>query len=181
MAASSTGGWAVLMLFLIPIGGGIPPGVLLAKARGLPWPETAFLYFVSDVILALVFEPLLLLALAAGRGNPRLTRAAEAMRLSLERVAALYGNSGGPFTLILIAFGADPMTGRVAASAAGHGFVSGWALAIAGDMLYFAVIMAATLWLKSLIGSGVAAALIVLAAMVVVPLLIRRWRERGAV
>ena len=34
--------WPVLTLFLVPAGGGIPPGVLLAKSRGIPWPETAF-------------------------------------------------------------------------------------------------------------------------------------------
>ena len=28
----------VLMLFLIPIGGGIPAGVLLARDHGLAWP-----------------------------------------------------------------------------------------------------------------------------------------------
>ena len=43
----------VLMLFLIPIGGGIPAGVLLAQTKGLAWPVTAGLYLVSDVMLAL--------------------------------------------------------------------------------------------------------------------------------
>ena len=49
----------VLMLFLLPIGGGIPAGVLLARVHGLPWPVTAGLYLVSDVILALALEPIL--------------------------------------------------------------------------------------------------------------------------
>jgi hypothetical protein len=168
----------VLALFLIPIGGGIPPGVLLAQARGLPWPETAALYFVSDVILALIFEPFLLLAAEAGRGRPRLARFAEAMRASVRRMAALYGGAGGPFALFLVAFGVDPMTGRTAAKLAGHGFFSGWTIAIAGDMLYFAVIMASTLWLRSVLGSGTVAALVVLAAMIVVPLLVARLRRR---
>jgi len=52
-------------------------------------------------------------------------------------VAHFSGTGAGPFALVMIAFGVDPMTGRATALAAGHGFVTGWALAIAGDMLYF--------------------------------------------
>ena len=33
----------VLTLFLIPIGGGIPAGVILAKSRGIEWPVTTLL------------------------------------------------------------------------------------------------------------------------------------------
>ena len=35
---------SVFMLFLLPVGGGIPAGVLLARANGLSWPVTAGLY-----------------------------------------------------------------------------------------------------------------------------------------
>jgi hypothetical protein len=41
------------------------------------------------------------------------------------------------------------MTGRAAAKAAGHGFLPGWAIAITGDMIYFVVLMASTLWLQA--------------------------------
>lgn len=44
---------------LIPIGGGIPAGVLLGKTHHLAVGIVSFLYLVSDVILALVFEPLM--------------------------------------------------------------------------------------------------------------------------
>jgi len=44
------------MLFLIPVGGGIPAGVLLARDKGLAWPVTAGLYLISDILLALAFE-----------------------------------------------------------------------------------------------------------------------------
>jgi hypothetical protein len=49
----------LFMLFLLPVGGGIPAGVLLARAIGLSWHVTAGLYFVSDVVLAVAFEPVL--------------------------------------------------------------------------------------------------------------------------
>jgi len=70
----------VLMLFLLPVGGGIPAGVLLAHAKGLAWPMTTGLYFVSDVILALAFEPVLRLLVAWGRKVPALARVTAAMK-----------------------------------------------------------------------------------------------------
>jgi len=39
---------SVLKLFIIPVGGGIPAGVLLAHAKGLAWPLTTILYLVSE-------------------------------------------------------------------------------------------------------------------------------------
>ena len=65
---------SVLLLFLIPLGFGIPGGVLLAHRAGIGWPLMSFLYFVSDVILAFLFEPLLRLVIAAG-GRGRRSRA----------------------------------------------------------------------------------------------------------
>jgi len=50
---------SVLKLFIIPVGGGIPAGVLLAHAKGLTWPITTGLYLVSDLVLAIAFEPIL--------------------------------------------------------------------------------------------------------------------------
>jgi hypothetical protein len=172
------GSWEVLLLFLIPVGGGIPAGVLLARARGIGWPLMEMLYLISDVILACAFEPLMRGAISAGRGVAFLERVGAAMRRSLERTASLYGGTGGPLTLILIAFGVDPMTGRAAAAAAGHGFLSGWTLSISGDMLFFTLIMASTLWLNSLLGDGRWTTAIILVLMIGVPLLIRRRRER---
>ena len=172
---SAPGAWGVLMLFLIPVGGGIPGGVLLAKARGIAWPMMMMLYFISDVILACVFDPVMNLVVAAGRQVPPLARLCEAMRQSTLKTAANFG-TGGPLSLILIAFGVDPMTGRAAAAAAGHGFVSGWTLAITGDMMYFAVIMVSTLWLNSILGDGTWTMLIIMAGMFFLPSLIRRAR-----
>ncbi|UPT72706.1 MAG: hypothetical protein M0D55_12230 [Elusimicrobiota bacterium] len=165
----------VFTLFLIPVGGGIPAGVLLARQNGLPWPLTAFLYFVSDVCLAFAFEPVLRGLVALGRRWELLARVIAAMRAATERTAARYiGSGAGPFTLILVAFGVDPMTGRAAALAAGHGFLAGWAIAIAGDMIYYAVVAAATLKLSGYFKDPNTAVLLVLAGMILVPVLIRR-------
>ena len=174
------GAWGVFMLFLIPIGGGIPAGVLLAKTRGIPWPAMMVLYFISDVVLALVFEPVMRLMIALGRKVAFLSRLTEAMRQAIRRTSSSYGSGAGPLALILVAFGVDPMTGRAAAAAAGHGFVSGWALAIAGDMMYFTVLMVSTLWLSVYLGDGTVTMGVILVLMIVVPWLVRRWRERAS-
>jgi hypothetical protein len=169
---------SVLLLFLVPFGVFIPAGVLLSKTYGIGWPTMTFLYFVSDVILAFLFEPMLKVFAAAGRRYPFLERVGAAFRKSMDKTAAYYGSStAGPITLILISFGIDPMTGRTAAAAAGHGFVSGWAIAIAGDMMSFVVVAAATLKISTMLGSPDRALAIVMGVMLVAPFLFRRLKK----
>src|SRR5579872_7214058 len=97
--------WGVFMLFMIPVGGGIPAGVLLAKSRGIGWGGMSALYFVSDWVLALIFEPLLKLLIAFGRKAPRLGRFVDRFRDSMKKVGARYGGAAGPVALVLVAFG----------------------------------------------------------------------------
>jgi hypothetical protein len=174
-----SGAWGVLWLFLIPVGGGIPAGVILARNRAIDWREMEILYLISDVILACIFEPLMLFIIKKSRSIPRLAQATAAMGAAMKKTTDLYGTTGGPFTLILIAFGVDPMTGRAAAHAAGHGFLSGWTLAITGDMIYFTLIMASTLWLNSILGDGRVTTVVIMVLMFVVPVLIRKWKNRS--
>ena len=139
------------MLFLIPVGGGIPAGVLLAQSKGLAWPVTAGLYLVSDMMLALAFEPVLQFLAWLGGRVPHLAHFSAAMKAAMARSAAHFSGTGaGPLSLVLISFGADPMTGRASAMAAGHGFLMGWVFAIAGDMLYYAIIAVTTLRLTGI-------------------------------
>ncbi len=169
--------FSVLMLFLIPVGGGIPAGVLLARTKGLAWPVTAGLYLVSDVMLALAFEPVLQLSAWLGGKAPFLARFSARMRTAIARTTARFSGTGaGPITLILFSFGADPMTGRTAALAAGHGFLMGWAFAIAGDMLYYAVIAITTLRLNRYVRDPDTTMWIVLSAMIAVPMIVRSFR-----
>lgn len=172
--------WKVLGVYLIPFGGGIPGGVILAKNSNIPWGISMLLYFVSDIILACVFEPLMY-AFILMRDKYKFRFVAllsEAFKVSVQKAIAHYGHRTGPIVLILIAFGVDPMTGRAAAKSAGHGFITGWMIAIAGDMIYFSVLMVSTLWLNSLLGDGTLTILIILALMYFAPILIRRIRSR---
>ena len=173
--------WEVFCLFTIPIGGGIPAGVVLGKARGVPWPLMMALYFLSDVLLAFVFEPIMWLVLHWGKRSASVTAFLKAMRESMYRMTPQLGHSLGPLSLIAVAFGVDPMTGRAATKAAGHGFLSGWAIAITGDMLYFMVIMVSTLWLNHILGDGTWTTIIMIVLMLAIPSLIRKIRERRTV
>jgi len=66
------GWWGVLLLFCIPGGVGIPPGVLLGHGGGLGAVFMTVLYFVSDVVLAAFFEPLLQVLAFMSRRIPAL-------------------------------------------------------------------------------------------------------------
>ncbi len=171
--------WQVLRIFILPIGAGIPGGVLRAKELGYSWPMMTALYFLSDLLLALVFEPVMLLVIAISKRSERVARFRQVLRLSMERTTRDYGTRLGPFALVMIAFGVDPMTGRAAAAANGHGFLSGWMLAIMGDMIFFSILMISTLWLNSILGDGTWTTLIILALMFIIPPLVRRFRERN--
>ena len=169
---------SVLKLFLIPVGGGIPAGVLLASSKGLAWPITTVLYLVSDIILALAFEPILRLLVSLAGKVPFLAHISATLKVITTRsVTHFSGTSAGPLSLVMIAFGVDPMTGRATAHAAGHGFIAGWAFAIVGDMLYFAVIALSTLRLNSYFRDPNTTMLIVLGTMFVVPILVRYFRS----
>ena len=96
----------------------------------------------------------------------------------MQRTAGPYGATR-PLGLVMVSFGVDPMTGRAAAAMAGHGFVTGWAIAIAGDMLYFGLLMASTLWLNGILGDERLTVFAILALMLVLPSIIRRLRGDG--
>ena len=173
-----TTAWETFILFLIPVGGGIPAGVILGDKGGLSWPILCVLYFFSDVVLACAFEPILLWFVRFSKTNPHLSKFRAALIQATSMTVTRYGVKPGPLALIFITFGTDPMTGRSIAFAAGHGFLTGWALTIAGDMIFFMVIMASTLWLNNILGNGTLTAVIILAAMIILPIFFRKIRER---
>jgi uncharacterized membrane protein len=166
----------VFLLFLVPIGGGIPAGVILAKSYSFPWPLMMVLYFLSDVVLAIVFDPLMWLFARAGERIAFLGKFIAAVKFSMAKTAEKFGGKPQFLTLVMVSFGVDPMTGRSAALLAGHGFLMGWTVAILGDLMYFAVIMVSTLWLSDVLGDGTWATIIIMLAMFILPALFRRLR-----
>ncbi|HYC23152.1 MAG TPA: hypothetical protein VEI94_10635 [Candidatus Bathyarchaeia archaeon] len=166
--------WGAFLLFLIPVGGGIPAGVLLARQSGVSPALMMFLYLVSDVVLAFVAEPLVRLILGLGRWIPILGRIGRGLARLFRQSTPRAGTVRGPMGIVLLSFSVDPITGRTTAAAAGHGFVFGWMLAIAGDMLYFALLMVSTLWLSGVLGDERLTIGVVLILTLVLPSLMRR-------
>ncbi len=167
----------VFLLFTIPIGGGIPAGVILAKSRGIEWKALLLLYLVSDIALACTFESLMRLIIMAGKRFHFLGRFNEAVKNAMNQTIKKYGVNPSPLSLIWISFGVDPMTGRATALAAGHGYLSGWLLAIAGDMIFFTIIMVSTLWLNNILGDGTWTAVIIMITMIGIPSFIRKIKK----
>ena len=145
-------GWlGVLLLFCIPGGLGLPSGVLLARSDGIGPLLTTTLYFLSDVLLAMMFEPMLIGLARASRYSPALERFGRALMVSMVRLLPP-GSLMGSTSVVLTGFAMGLPFGRALAAATHYGLVSGWLLSIAGDMLNFVLGMASTLWLGDVFG-----------------------------
>jgi len=175
-----TGVFGVFLIFVLPTVVGIPLGVIMARDAALSPLVTAGLYFASDLVLAVTAEPMLALLRWVGRRVPFLDRLGSRLARLTETTGLQEGGVRGPLGLILVSFTVNPLAGRAAAAAAGHGFFSGWALAIIGDMIYFALIMVSTLWISSIFGNDRLAIGIVLIVAFLAPILLRRLRRRPA-
>lgn len=147
-----TGIWGAFLLFLVPIGGGIPLGVLMGRDAGVSPLMLAGMYFVSDIFMAVTHEPLFWALAWLARLIPPLGKVRDFFARASHGAGLRDEGARGPLGLILFSFTVDPISGRGAAAAAGHGFFAGWSYAIAGDMLYFGVLMGATLWLSGILG-----------------------------
>ena len=172
-----TGTWGVFLVFVTQIGAGIPLGVIMARNAGIPIFVTAALYLASDIVLAVTMEPMLIALRWLGRRVHFIGRLGGYLSRFSGATGLKSGGVRGPLGLILFSFTVSPTAGRAASEAAGHGFVSGWTLAIIGDMLYFGMIMASTLWVSSLLGDDRVTVGAVLLGTWLLPIVIRRIRR----
>jgi hypothetical protein len=117
----------------------------------------------------------MLLLIRWSEKNDRLTKARQVLALAMDQVTARFGLRLTPLNLILITLGTDPMTGRLVAKAAGHGFLTGWALTIIGDMMFFFIVMVSMLWLSHVLGNGTWAAVIITIVIVGAPTLVKKY------
>jgi hypothetical protein len=176
-----SGVWGVFLLFLVPVGGGIPFGVLMARDAGLGLFGTTALYFLSDVLLAFLTEPFVALMRWLGQRVPPLKRMGDLLARFTGGAGLQDGGVRGPLGLILVSFSITLTTGRAAAAAAGHGFISGWTLAIIGDMASFVLVMVSTLWVSSVLGDNRLTIGIVLLASWSLMLVLQRLQRRRVV
>jgi hypothetical protein len=171
------GAMGVFLVFVTQIGAGIPLAVIMARNAGIPIPVTALLYLASDVVLALITEPMLTLLRWLGQRVEFIGRLGNRLARFSGAAGLQGGGVRGPLGLIFFSFTLAPAPARAASEAAGHGPISGWTLAIIGDMVYFAMVMASTLWVTSTFGDSRTTVGAVMLGAWLVPMLIRRMRR----
>jgi hypothetical protein len=136
------------------------------------------MYLVSDVFMAVTHEPFFILLGWLAGAVPALGKVRDFLARSSGQAGLRDGGARGPLGLILFSFTVDPISGRGAAAAAGHGYIAGWTLAIIGDMIYFAVLMAATLWLSGMFGDERITVGVVLLSIWLLSWFIRRRQQQ---
>jgi len=174
----------VFALFWAPVGPGIPAGVLLARHVPLNPAFTFALYALSDVMSAFVFGPLFALLRRYGRkvrpirsvGRRLLSFATTGVRVPrVEEIAeGRVGLAPTLFRIATVGFGVDVYTGGALASGLPVPRVAGWASAIAGDLIWFALLLGASVGAAWVADDDRVVTIVVLLAMVFIPRIARR-------
>jgi hypothetical protein len=173
----------VFALFWAPVGPGIPAGVLLARHIPLSPIVTLSLYAVSDVLAALVCHPIFVLLRRAGRHlRPVRWLGRRMMALAMIGVPAEGGDvRNAPHLapalsrIATVGFGADVYTGGLLATGLGVPRLAGWASAIAGDLVWFALLLGTSIAAASITADDRFIGLVVLLAMIFIPRIARRF------
>src|SRR5262245_41356224 len=145
----------VFALFWAPVGPGIPAGVLLARHVPLGAASTFGLYALSDVLGACFLWPVFAFLRRHGR-RVRPVRWLGRRILSLAMVGT--GHARGDlrtapalFRIATVGFGVDIYTAGALATALPVPRIPAWLSAIAGDLLWFACLLASSIAAASIV------------------------------
>jgi len=167
----------VLALFFAPVGPGVPAGVLLARHVPLNPAVTFALYTASDVIAAFVCHPIFIALRRHGRNVPSIRWLGRRM-MSLAMLGVPRDDERGTSSLTRIAtvgFGVDVYTAGMLATGLGVARIPGWLSAIAGDLVYFALLLATSLAAASIFDDDRIVLLAMVVAIIFIPRLARRF------
>jgi hypothetical protein len=188
-AAVFPGGAVVLVfaLFWLPVGPGVPAGVLLARHAGINPAMTFSLYFLSDLLGACICHPWFSIMRRAGGRVPLLASLGQRlMRLatlgtgiSLEAMAdQAPGGTRGSLPLLFrigtVGFGVDVYTAGMLAVGLPVRRIPGWLAAIAGDLVWFSILLATSIATAAVTGDDRVTAAVMVVVMIAVPPLARR-------
>jgi hypothetical protein len=143
----------VFALFWAPVGPGIPAGVLLAHHLRIPPPVTFGLYSLSDALAVFLLNPIYSWFRIYGRRIPAVRaigqRVLRVAMIGVRRPTTEEVRSGrlAP-TLLRIAtvgFGVDIYTAGALATGLPIPRLPGWAAAMAGDLVWFALLLGASI------------------------------------
>jgi hypothetical protein len=173
----------VFALFWAPVGPGIPAGVLLARHIPLNPAFTFGLYAVSDVLAAAICHPLFVGFKQVARRVPVVRRAGKAMlRFAMLGTPAAHAEARGVatsrpaalFRVATIGFGVDIYTAGAVATGLDVPRVLRWLCAIAGDLVWFAILLGTSIVAAAVVDDDRVVGGVVLVAMLVVPSIARR-------
>jgi len=169
----------VFALFWAPVGPGVPAGVLLARHIPLNPAATFGLYALSDLLAALVCHPIfVLLRRHARRVRPLRWLGRRLMSVAMLGVRMPRGEGGlasAATRIASVGFGADVYTAGMLATGLGVPRLLGWASAIAGDLVWFALLLATSLAAAAVVDDDRVVALALVAAMILIPVVARRF------
>jgi hypothetical protein len=156
----------VLTLFFAPVGPGIPAGVLLARHVPLNPAITFALYALSDVMAAIVCHPIFVVLRRHGaRVKPIRWLGRHVLSLAMIGVRTPQGPDLAPK---LFRTAGMLVTGlRVPR-------IPGWASAIAGDLVWFALLLATSFLAASIADDDRFVAVAMIVAMIVIPRIAQR-------
>jgi len=172
----------VFALFWAPVGPGIPAGVLLAHRLRLAPPLTFGLYALSDALAVLLLTPIYSWLRTRGRRYPLIRKVGQRLlrfaMLGVRRPneAELRSGRRGPILLRIatVGFGIDIYTAGALATALPIPRVPAWLAAVAGDLLWFALLLGSSLAAASLVDDDRVVALVVVAFTFFGPTILRR-------
>ena len=179
------GGPAMLVfaLFWAPIGPGIPAGVLLARHIPLNPAVTLGLYTLSDALAAVICHPLFTVLRRHGRRvKPLYWLGRRMMSLAMVGVRAPTGDASADrrlaptlFRIATVGFGADIYTAGMLTTVLRIPRIPGWMSAIAGDLVWFALLLGTSIAAASVVDDDRVVGLAVIVAMILIPRLARRF------
>jgi hypothetical protein len=168
----------VLALFFAPVGPGIPAGVLLARHIPLNPAVTLALYAFSDVLAAIVCHPIFVFMRRHGRRIAPLRWIGRHV-LTFAMLGVRAPASGGPaapalLRIATVGFGVDVYTAGMLVTGLRVPRLPGWASAIAGDLVWFALLLATSIAAAGILDDDRFVAVIMVVAMIFIPRLAQR-------
>jgi hypothetical protein len=172
----------VFALFWAPVGPGIPAGVLLAQHLRIAPAVTFGLYALSDLLAMLLLNPVYSFLRTHGRRNPTFRkigrRALAVAMIGTRRPTADAVRAGrlapALFRIATVGFGVDIYTAGALATGLPIPRLPGWAAALAGDLVWFALLLGSSIAAAQVFDDERWIAVVVLAVTLLGPSIARR-------
>ena len=172
----------VFALFWAPVGPGIPAGVLLAQHLRIAPALTFGLYLLSDLLAAVLLNPVYSLLRARARRSPTVRSIGRRMlcvaMMGTRRPNAQEVRSGGLAPALLrigtVGFGVDIYTAGALATGLPIPRIAGWTAAMTGDVAWFALLLGSTVAAARAFDDERAVAGVVIVVTLVGPSILRR-------